>query len=577
MFGRNNSRSRSRESEHSKTSEEILAEIEIERDMEGNGRDIGGMGERAGSDQSLHLAREITQSHPLGRLLIKNTRDVTSLAKHTNLKEVDSNLNDICREFRNSLALETKRLESMIQENNHRFEMELINKELDSHKINASFKPPTEWGEHPTLTSPLRITTAQKMFPGLGKFKGFPKDGYLSIVEYLTIMRTAQEHCKLSKTEFIERLILTSTGEAHELIAFCHEQGEEIEDIYHSLVMRFDDRITVDEAKIRLQSFKATKGMNLAKVESQIMILANRASAQFPVGESRQAYYNLEACQALIRSLPQNSNITASTTYNSLTARLQKAPTYSFFTRALNAHRSVIDADLRVHGSDAGRFNRFPNKRGNNSARNNYKKRAANYSAYSVSIGAPGAVAVSQTPFKPKPIMAPRGNNELKNNSNNYNSNYVAKARNNYSANRNRNTSYQKPNTSANYTPINRNGKGYRPSTQIPRNKPYMQARRNPNNKPFQKRVYSNNNNRYTPNRAINNSTGRYQNCSLCGYSNHRATDCRNMRDDAGNIKQIIPTMGTCSSCPNHIKTRLHHPPTLCPFRVNGPFANKNN
>ena len=362
MFGRNNSRSRSRESEHSKTSEEILAEREIEKDMEGNGRDIGCMGERAGSDQSL-LARKITQSHPLGRLLIKNTKDVTSLAKHTNLKEVENNLNELCREFKNALTLETQRLENMIQENNHRFEMELINKELESHKINASLKPPTEWGEHPTLTTPLRIITARKMFPGLGKFKGFTKDGYLNIIEYLTIMRTAQEHCKLSKTEFIERLILTSTGEAQEIISFCHEQGEAIEDIYHSLIMRFEDRITVDEAKMRLQNFKATKGMNLAKVESQIMILANRASAQFPVGESRQAYYNLEACQALIRSLPQNSNITASTTYNSLTARLQKAPTYSFFTRALNAHRSVIDADLSVHGPDMGRFNRYPNNK----------------------------------------------------------------------------------------------------------------------------------------------------------------------------------------------------------------------
>ena len=52
-----------------------------------------------------------------------------------------------------------------------------------------------------------------------------------------------------------------------------------------------------------------------------------------------------------------------------------------------------------------------------------------------------------------------------------------------------------------------------------------------------------------------------YRNCSLCGYSNHRATDCRNIRHDAGNIKQIIPTRGTRIACPNHIKTHLQHPP----------------
>ena len=60
-----------------------------------------------------------------------------------------------------------------------------------------------------------------------------------------------------------------------------------------------------------------------------------------------------------------------------------------------------------------------------------------------------------------------------------------------------------------------------------------------------------------------------YRNCSLCGYSNHRATDYRTIRHDAGNIKQIIPTRGTRNACPNHIKTHLHHPPSplLCLFR----------
>ena len=47
-------------------------------------------------------------------------------------------------------------------------------------------------------------------------------------------------------------------------------------------------------------------------------------------------------------------------------------------------------------------------------------------------IMAPGAEAVSQTPLKPKPIVAPRGKIIIKN----YKSNYVAKTRNNYSANR---------------------------------------------------------------------------------------------------------------------------------------------
>jgi len=61
--------------------------------------------------------------------------------------------------------------------------------------------------------------------------------------------------------------------------------------------------------------------------------------------------------------------------------------------------------------------------------------------------------------------------------------------RNKYSANRNRNTSYQRPNTSADFTPININGKGYRPSNPTTGNKPYMQAKNNHNNKSSPKKT----------------------------------------------------------------------------------------
>jgi len=398
MFTRK--RSRSRESAVSQNTEEIIA-ADIEGRGEGDQGDIseiaGGLDE-SGIDQPFDYHYQITNNHPLGRLLLKNLSDLTNIAKKTNTKECEVNLKDFCYEFSSALDLEKEQLDERIRQNNEKFEKSLIEKELDSHKINASFTPPTEWGKHPTLTNLAKITAANKAFPGMSKFRGHPREGFLNIIEFFTVLRNAQEQCKLSEKEFIEKMIIASTGEAHEIISYCREQAEGVSDIYHSLLMRFDDRISVEEAKSRLLSFKATKSMNLARVQSQIMIYANRASAQYPVGPSRQNYYNLESCQALIKALPTNSQNIATTTYNSLTARLQEAPTYSVFTRALNNHRTIMDKDIRQYGVEPNRFNagRYNNnnKRPRNSPQSYTRNtRKPNYSAYSVTLSSAGAEA----------------------------------------------------------------------------------------------------------------------------------------------------------------------------------------
>jgi hypothetical protein len=137
-----------------------------------------------------------------------------------------------------------------------------------------------------------------------------------------------------------------------------------------------------------------------------------------------------------------------------------------------------------------------------------------------------------------------------------------------------------KNNFSANFTPLNR-GRG------VQRGRGNMRGNfnrrpvgsNNTNSSYSKNRTYGRPTNNFNQRRGSNNfRTGTANNkCSLCGYSNHRATDCRNIRDDGGNIKQIIPTMGTCTECPKHVFPRLHHPPTYCPYRANtGIFSKRN-
>jgi hypothetical protein len=558
-------RSRSRDSVSSHTEEQELEIERRDREIEGELGELDsmGMGDIFGPDQTLDPSSyEKTRNHPLGKLLLNALSDTTNLAKKTNTKETENNIKEVCDMFCAHLDLTEDLLDKKIKKNNERFEQELLDKEVDSHKINASIMPPGNWGKHPTLIgNPQKQTAANKAFPGIGKFRGFPREGYMNVVEFLTHLKTAQELCNLSQKEFVDKMISASTGEAHELLSYSRDQNETIEDMFHQLIMRFDDRMTVDEAKTKLQSFKATKSMNLAKIESQIMILAGRSCAQFPVGESRQAYYNMEACQALIRALPPASNITASTVYNTLTARMGKAPTYTYFTRALNTHRTVIDQDVHRSGAEPVRFGKFNQRKGKAMPRTFAIKRP-NFNTYSVTMGEPGAAAVSQTPFKNTSMQnnykKPSPPNFLnKQNTNNYRNNF-----------------------SSNYTPLNK-GRGAQANRGMRRNfGPNRTYSSNTSSQFNRNRTFGRPTTNFNQRRGAGNFRQGTQNnnkCSLCGYSNHKATDCRNIRDDGGNIKQIIPTMGTCTECPKHIFPRLHHPPTYCPFRTGtGIFSKRN-
>jgi hypothetical protein len=71
----------------------------------------------------------------------------------------------------------------------------------------------------------------------------------------------------------------------------------------------------------------------------------------------------------------------------------------------------------------------------------------------------------------------------------------------------------------------------------------------------------------YSKNRLIENY------CSLCGKTDHNpAQGCPYITNDAGTQIKIIPTLGTCQSCPAKIMPRLNHPSQLCPYRVGGPL-----
>ena len=317
-------------------------------------------------------------------------------------------------------------------------------------------------------------------------------------------------------------MLSASTGGAHELIMDWIANGETAATIFHNLLVNYDRRVTPDEAKRQLASFYTAKNSSLARAESQIMILAGRASTALPAGPSRTAYYNLEACHALIRALPPYSSQIVSNLYNQLSARLGRAVTFAELSRGLFVYATAIDKDIKANGAEGfTKGKSFHGKAPPQKPR--YKTyNVSSSSAQSGSSNWPGERKFNGTDRS----YTPRPQNRFGNQGTNFRS------------------------------PMGQSTKGregYKTNDKFKsQNKLTMRPKGN-----------------------ISNKDSNIVSCSLCGMRNHKSNTCRNMRDDAGKILDVIPTYGLCEKCPSHVKPKLHHPSVICPFRKGGPLEGK--
>ena len=471
-------------------------------------------------DPPLAASIKFTKEHPIGAILIKLAQDNTALAKKTNLRGVETNINDLCTSFHTAIKLEKSDMENKLIKTHEDIEKSIIDKDLNSHKLNSTVKPPEYFSPTPKITSPAKLAEVLKLFPRNLKFSGSKQENNMSIIEFLNTLKTAQEQFKLSEQEFIDRMLACSTGHAHELILEWRANGEDIPSIYHSLLVNFDKRLAPEDAKIQLSSYKIPKSATLAKAESQIMILAGRTASMLPEGPSRTAYYNMEANNAIIRALPPVSSGLVSNIYHKLSAQLVRAATFAELSRAMNVYRVTIDKDIKLNGGDNTFRNRnISNTRAMTPGANNRAK----FVTYQINAS---RLRTDETRYFPKHSQ----NNAISYTPRPANTSrpfYSKSSGNNGSSNNDRNG------TRRAMPPRGNDGKFYK------------------------------------------NSLGSLTGCSLCGLKDHKSKECMNMQNDSGKRVDIIPTYGTCSHCPTRIHPRLHHPESLCPYRLGGPLNGK--
>lgn len=512
------SRSTSQNSRHSSPPEE---EDFINADNPDVGEDTGDDDESqdAGLSHTESKHAQFTRSHPLGLIFLKMAADCTTMAKKNNVKHMDTSIPELCTAFYNGMHMERDNTVSKIHQSSTDIENSILFRELNAHKQNSAIDPPTNFSPRPVLTSQQKVADFLKIFPSRGpKFSGFAKEGSMSVIEFLTTMKQVQEQYPISEKEFLEKLLSASTGGAHELIMDWISNGENVSTVFHNLIVNYDRRVSPDDAKRQLAQFLTTKNSSLARAESQIMILAGRASTALPAGSSRTAYYNLEACHALIRALPPYSSQIVTNLFNQLSARFGRAVTFAELSRGLFVYATVIDKDIKSNGNEGMSKNKSFNGK-NQSQKPRYK--TFNVSSMSTENG----------------------------------SNWPSE--------------YNKNSTDRSYTPRPQNRFGSQGSNRTP----FGQNNKRQGN--FSSNKFGS---ASRPKRNRDSSVARNNNalsCSLCGMKNHKATHCKNMKDDTGKQVDIIPTYGVCDRCPGHIKPKLHHPAVLCPYRKGGPFAGK--
>jgi hypothetical protein len=498
-------------------------------------------------DNSLNPARQVTftKNHPMGQIILNLIRDVSTLAQKANLKEMDTDVKEVCTQFYNAMRLGKSTTNRQIKQSAKDLEEQLIEKELNGHLLNNNTKPPTEFSPVPTITSSHLRNEAMKCFPTRSpKFSGSPsRDGGTDIIEFLSSLKTAQEYCNLSEKEFKQFLLLCTTGRAHALLIEWINLDESIPTIFHNLVMHFDKRLTPESAKELLFNYKAPKSLSLKDVETNIMLWVSRAATTLPAGPSRVAYYNMEIVQTLIRSLPPHSSARVQSVFNTLSARLGRAATATELSRALNIDRHSIDLDIQRNGADR-------NQRIQRSLGSNKPKKTRSGATYTLTA--------PQTNIIQGPPLRRRVNKDQ------------IRAHKTIDIPPVHTTTRRVYNTSIPMSSYrSRSSSGQRqkrfPNSESMRHQRNMRAAKQLSFRGAMSRSQSRN-------RSEKNNDKDY--CSLCGKKDHLSSDgCPYMVSDSGTRVDMMPTHSTCTLCPRYITPRLNHPSSLCPYRKGGPFS----
>ena len=295
--------------------------------------------------------KTFTNAHPLGNLLLKLTSMNLELCKKANITDPGMpTLDDTCNQFFHHMQYEKNNMANKISSLTSNIEDSILSKELNFSAINSSIKPPEKFSTVPVITNATKLAEVLKAFPSKNfqKFNGESKG--VNILEFLNSLNTGQEIMNLSRPEFLQIVLKCVSGKVYNLISEYISHDTDVHDLYTSLLSLYDSRMSATDARKILATFKTPSNSSLMKTQSYIIEVASRVASALPKGPSRTSMFNLESNQALVRALPPESSTVVTNVMNTLTAKLQRQPTFVEVTKALTKFADTINADIERNG-----------------------------------------------------------------------------------------------------------------------------------------------------------------------------------------------------------------------------------
>ena len=320
-----------------------------ERPEDGNDNSMPSFeGEESIYDEDIpYSQKKAILRHPLGNLLLKLTAQNLEMCNRLKLKGINTvGLGECTAKFTEALRIDKADMSHQLDQNRGKVEDAILQKELSFNLLNAAVAAPTSFSPWPVLTTSEKLQSAVKTFPCRSgqKFDGTSKG--VSVIEFLNSLNTAQEICQLSRPEFFRIMLKCVGGKVYGLVSECISYQHDVSDVYHSLLTLYDNRISAAAARKQLMNLKASKADTLMKLQAHILELASRVASSLPEGPSRSSLFNLEANNSLLRCLPSTSSQSVQNTYNSLSARLGRLPTFIELTKSLVRFTESINEDI---------------------------------------------------------------------------------------------------------------------------------------------------------------------------------------------------------------------------------------
>lgn len=482
--------------------------------------------------------------NPLGSILIRTLINNQCLGNKQKVQISDTDIIDMCKQFNNHNIQQKNEQKALFDQLSKNFsslwKQGVQDKHFTHFKTNTSVQPPSYYSPKPTLPGDhQQLRNASIFFPinPSQRFTGGLKSP-VNVVEWLSNMTNAQNHVRLSYSEFCDFLLRSCSSEIRDTIEEFLSSGMKMDDIYQSMLSAFESKISPYAAQTKLMNYRIPKNISFEKAQHQILKLASRASKMYTDGVQRESWVKVEAVNCLIRSVPKESRTFLFTKLVELSSELSAVPSFTDFTRSLRKYSDKIDQDIRTNGVHAnynGDISIYKNK-------DTIDETNSNLDAFNPT-------------FRSRQPNSSRGNFFSKNTKNSY----VRKAQSNFDepkesqfftreirensegTSRNRYNQNQRQNFNKNKTEYQHKG------DQHDRRGKFQNNFRNGDNNLRQRRIY----------------------CELCGKQNSHTSSsgCYAIFNNDGKVVKSPPVSQNCRQCEGAFGRKLYHSETLCPIR----------